>query len=259
MKHWTMAAMLVCSASLVSVATAEDAASGLQRLFADERAFTWKEDPIAASLVGDSGFYADILQLHDTHAPRTTQDYENTIARLNDVPRYFRENIANMRQGMADGFVLPAEIVAGISKVIEGAQYKSAESSPFWIPFAEFPVGVPEGERARLAGLGRTAIIDAVLPAYAEFRQFFENEYRPRARDTIAATALPDGCEYYADLVRYFTMLPDATPQQVHATGLAEVNRIHGEMEAIVLETGFAGSFADSVVDEFIARARTPG
>jgi uncharacterized protein (DUF885 family) len=295
----------------------------LQKLFADERAFVWREDPLSATndgihahddrlpavtpadqerrleadrgflkrlraidraslsnfdqvsydlfefmvsqrlvlagyrewrmpLNSDSGFYADILQLHDMHAPRSAHDYETYVARLRDVPRYFQENISNMRQGIADGFVLPAEIVPGISKVIAAAQYSSAEESPFWTPFAEFPATVPEAERARLADAGRAAIREAVIPAYAEFKAFFEQEYRPRARARIAATELPEGDAYYADLVRYFTTLPDSTPGQIHAIGLAEVKRIHDEMEAIIRETAFAGSFAD-----FLAFLRT--
>ena len=83
------------------------------------------------------------LQLHDQQAPRSTRDYDNYIARLRDVPRYFRENIANMREGMKEGFVLPAEILPGIASVIAGAQYARAEDSPFWIPFTEFPATVP--------------------------------------------------------------------------------------------------------------------
>ena len=45
-------------------------------------------------------------------------DYEHFIARLTDVPRYFAENIANMREGMRDGFTLPAAILDGVSEVI---------------------------------------------------------------------------------------------------------------------------------------------
>jgi len=196
-------------------------------------------------LNSDSGFHADLLQLHDLQAPKTVKDYENYLARLNDVPRYFGENVANMRQGIADGFVLPAEITPGISSVITAAQYAKAEDSPFWIPFAEFPAAVPESERARLAAAGRAAIDGKVIPAYAQFRDFFESEYRPAARRTIGATDLPEGEAYYADLVRYFTTLPDATARQIHDTGLAEVARIRAEMETIVREVGFQGSFAD--------------
>jgi uncharacterized protein (DUF885 family) len=318
---WAMATLFV--ATIAGPAAGDPAPSALQELFADERAFVWREDPLSATYDGihdyddrlpavapadharrleadraflqrlaaidrsqlanfdqvsydlfefmvsqrvvlagyrewrtplnsDSGFYADILQLHDTHAPRSVHDYETYVARLKDVPRYFRENIANMRQGIADGFVLPAEIVPGISKVIAAAQYGSVEETPFWTPFAEFPATVAEAERARLADAGRAAIREAVIPAYAEFQTFFEQEYKPRARGTIAASALPEGRAYYADLVRYFTTLPEATPEQIHAIGLSEVERIHGEMEAIIRETAFEGSFAD-----FLAFLRT--
>ena len=47
----------------------------------------------------DSGFHTEILQIPDLLDLVTTKDYENYIARLRDVPRYFDENIANMRQG----------------------------------------------------------------------------------------------------------------------------------------------------------------
>jgi uncharacterized protein (DUF885 family) len=315
MRQFASVAVAVLGAAVVQSAWA-DARATLEQLFADERALTWREDPLAATndgvhdyddrlpavtpadqarrleadrrfldrlhavdrgaltafdavsydlfdfmvsqrialaqyrewrapLNSDSGFYADLLQLHDLQAPRTTKDYENFVARLREIPRYFRENIANMRQGIADGFVLPAEIIPGIASVIAGAQYAKAEDAPFWIPFADFPAGVPEADRARLAAAGRAAIEQRVIPAYAEFKEFFEREYRPAARRTIGATDLPDGGAYYADLVRYFTTLPDAAAEKIHATGIEEVARIRAEMEAIVLEVGFQGSFAD--------------
>jgi uncharacterized protein (DUF885 family) len=316
MRHLAAAAMVTIALLASQLATGEDAKSALDRLFADERAFVWREDPLSATYEGvhdyddrlpavtpadqarrraadrgflerlhridrsaltpfdavsydlfdfmvsqrvalakyrdwraplnsDSGFYADLLQLHDLQSPRTTKDYENYVKRLRDVPRYFRENVANMRQGMAEGFTLPAEILPGIASVIAGAQYARPEDSPFWQPFADFPATVPEADRARLAEAGRAAIRDDVIPAYAAFQEFFTKEYTPAARKTIGASALPDGEAYYADLVRYYTTLPGATAKATHETGLAEVERIRGEMEAIVKEVGFQGSFAD--------------
>lgn len=196
-------------------------------------------------LNSDSGFYSEILLLHQLQSLRTVRDYENYIARLNAVPTYFRQNIANMRQGMADGFTLPAEIIEGVSNVVSGLRFARPEDVGLWTPFVEFPDGVPQNQRARLAEGGRQAIANAVIPAFDEFRAFFETEYRPRVRGTIAAQALPDGRAYYADLVRYFTTLPDATPRQIHNIGLSEVRRIRREMEAIVREVGFRGTFAE--------------
>ncbi|MGH8076240.1 MAG: DUF885 domain-containing protein, partial [Lysobacter sp.] len=205
-----------------------------------------------APLNSDSGFHADVLFIHELANPRTNQDYERYIARLQDLPRYFDENIANMRQGVRDGFTLPAEILEGLSRVIAGEQFASVEDCPLFRPFADFPTTVPQADRARLAAAGRKAIESGVIPAYAKFQRFFESDYRPHARRTIAASALPRGEAYYADLVRYYTTLPEATPDQVHATGLAEVKRIRSEMDAIVREVGFQGSFA-----EFLAFLRT--
>ncbi len=205
-----------------------------------------------APLNSDSGFHADVLQMHEAASPRTVQDYERYIARLDDLPRYFDENIENMRQGVRDGFTLPAEILEGVSGIVAAEQFETVEDCPLHRPFARFPATVPESERARLAAAGRKAIDQSVIPAYARFQDFFEREYRPRARRSIGASELPGGSEYYADLVRYFTTLPDATAGQVHAAGLAEVARIRAEMEAIVRETGFEGDFA-----EFLAFLRT--
>ncbi len=200
----------------------------------------------------DSGFYSEILLLHQLQAPRTVRDYENYIARLNGTARYFRENITNMRQGVRDGFTLPRDIMGGVAQVVAGLRYERPEDMGLWTPFADFPDTVPEGERARLTAAGHGAIMNSVIPAYDEFRVFFETEYAPRARATIAANALPNGRAYYADQVRYFTTLPDATPQQIHRIGRTEVRRIRAEMEAIVREVGFDGTFA-----EFLTFLRT--
>jgi uncharacterized protein (DUF885 family) len=321
----TLPRMVACLAlsCIAATAMAEVTNAALQRLFDDERAFTWRADPLTATydgvhtyddrlpsvtpaaqqrrveadreflrrlralersalppqeqvsydlfdfmvtqrlalgshrewrmpLTSDSGFHADVLFMHEAANPRSTADYERHIARLRDLPRYFDENIANMRQGLRDGFTLPAEILAGISSVVAAEQFASPEDSPFFAPFATFPSTVPEVDRPRLAAAGRAAIEREVLPAYARFQEFFEREYRPGARRTLAASDLPDGRAYYADLVRYFTTMPEATPDDVHRTGLAEVARIRTEMEAIIREVGFKGSFG-----EFLAFLRT--
>ena len=320
MKHFIIAvAALACAAP----AAAQTASADLARLFADERAFVYREDPLSATSAGihdhddrlasvtpqtqarqtheneaylnrlrsidraqlshqeqvsydlfefmigqrvrfaryddwrlpfnsDSGFYSEILLIDDAQTLRTVRDYENYIARLNDVRRYFREQIANMRIGLRDGFTLPREIIGGVSQVIGGFRFENAETTNFYAPFATFPASVPESERARLRETGRAAIANSVIPAFDEFRTFFETEYAPRARTTIAATRLPNGRAYYADLVRYYTTLPDATPQQIHRLGLREVARIRAAMEAEMRASGFEGGFA-----EFLAFLRT--
>ena len=183
-----------------------------------------------APLNSDSGFYADILLLSEAHDFRTVRDYENYIARLNAIPAYFEQNIDNMRLGLREGFTLPQEILAGVSDIVSGAQIADVEASTFWAPFARFPETIPAADQARLAAAGRAAIQNSVAPAYAAFKRFFDSEYRPRARRSIGAGAMPGGRAYYADLVRYYTTLPNATQRQVHQTVFAEVALIRAEI-----------------------------
>ena len=126
-------------------------------------------------------------------------------------------------------------------------QFDSPRKTPLWRPFAKFSAAVPKSRQARLTAAAKTAVADGVLPAYAAFQRFFEKEYRPAARVTIAASALPDGPAYYADVVRYFTTLPDATPDRIHEIGRSEVARIRGEMEAIIRELKYDGDWSDFV------------
>jgi uncharacterized protein (DUF885 family) len=195
--------------------------------------------PISA----DSGFHTEFARLADEVPLATTRDYENYIARLRAFPDFARQNTDLLREGLRTGWTLPRAVLAGYDGPIRAQIVASPEKSPFYAPFASFPPGVPESDRARLRSAGEAAIREKVLPAYAAFLEFMTREYIPGARSTVGASALPGGTEYYSFLVRHFTTL-DLTPEQVHATGLAEVRRIRAEMEAVIRQAGFEGSFA---------------
>jgi uncharacterized protein (DUF885 family) len=247
-------------------------ASFLERLHAIERAQLNGEDQISYDLFdfiltnrvkftaykewltpldSDSGFHTEVMEMHEAADTRSVTGYERYIARLNDVKRYFAENIANMRQGLKDGYTLPAVILPGVALNIEAHQFTDPEDSPLYGPFKAFPQFIPATDQARLKEAGKTAIRSAVLPAYRDFQTFFKNEYMPGARKTIAASALPNGKAYYADLVRYYATY-DITPDEVHDIGLKEVGRIRGEMDETMKAAKFTGSFA-----EFLAFLRS--
>jgi len=192
----------------------------------------------------DSGFHMDFAQLPNQVPLDTTRDYENYIARLRAFPEYARQNTELLRQGLQTGWTLPRAALEGYEKTIEAHVVADPGRSVFFKPFAAFPAGVPEADRGRLRAAGEKAIRDEVVPTYRAFLEFMTRDYMPRARTTVGAGDMEGGKEYYAYLVRHFTTL-DRTPDQIHALGLEEVRRIRGEMEEVIRETGFAGSFAD--------------
>jgi uncharacterized protein (DUF885 family) len=193
-------------------------------------------------LTADEGFHIEVMRMAAGIAMTTPRDYENYIARLRAIPAYFEQQQANMREGLKTGFTLPAAILPGIVKIIEGQQYNSPEQTPFFEPFTRMPDTIPSARRAELTASGRAAIRDAAIPAYQRLLKFFIDEYQPHARQSLGAGDLPQGQAYYAARVRFFTNL-DVTPAQVHEIGLKEVARIGAEMDAVMHQTGFKGDF----------------
>ncbi len=208
----------------------------------------------------DWGFYASFARLPFEMPFATVRDYENYLARLRAWPRWVGEQIDLMRQGLARGMNQPRVVLDGIENNFTTHLVEDPVQSVFWTPFADFPVGVPEAEHERLRQAGREAIGGPVVRGYQALLGFFRSEYLPSARATLAAADLPDGRAYYAHKIREFTTL-DLPPEQIHALGLREVERIRGEMEQVIAGIGFSGTFADFL--EFLRTdprfyARTP-
>jgi uncharacterized protein (DUF885 family) len=191
----------------------------------------------------DSGFFSEALYLAQAHRFKTAEDYRNYLDRLADLPRYFDEQIGNLRIGLREGFTLPAEVLPGTAKVVAATRFERADASPFYTPFKAFPAQIEDEERMQLEAQARRVIEQKVFPAYAKFRRFFADEYSPRARNTLGASELPDGKNYYGYLVRYFTTLPNAQAEDIHQLGLKEVARIRAEMLKVIADAKFEGDF----------------
>ena len=168
----------------------------------------------------------------------STADAERYVALLDQYPRF----IAGIRKKLADeaaaGIVLPkAEAEAAGAYVAAGA--RDAKESPFF-PASERLASLPH-ERARIfqsAVLVRIA--NKVNPALRGLADFIRGPYAVKAPEGVGLAQYPGGAAYYRWLIRYHTGL-DLSPEEIHRTGLAEMARINGELDALRLRVGFAG------------------
>jgi len=210
----------------------------VETLLAQQR---WREyeKPINA----DTAFWSTL----DYAAMRTLRDareVEAYVAYLADVPRWFDEQMANLRAGLARGFTPPRVTLAGRDAPVAAiARAPTAEAMALWKPLERLPAGLGPERGEALRARARATLLDAVRPAYARLLAFLREEYVPGARETLAAADLPDGAAYYRAQIREFTTLEDATPESIHAFGLREVARIHAAMLETMRETGFEGAF----------------
>ncbi|HEX3944779.1 MAG TPA: DUF885 family protein [Rhizomicrobium sp.] len=189
----------------------------------------------------DSAFWTDLG--YTARRPfRTVKDYQNWIAQMRDIPRYFREQIANMRAGLNRGFTPPRVTLQGRDKSIAQVAEGKPEDNLLYTPFKQPMVGVPAAEQAKLKTEAAQVIRESVQPAYADLLKFVRDEYIPHARTTLAAYDLPDGKAFYQQTIREYTTL-NLSPEEIHKIGLAEVAKLHAQMVEVMKQTGFKGDF----------------
>jgi uncharacterized protein (DUF885 family) len=207
----------------------------IQALIADQQ---FREFEMPAN--SDTTFWTDIGYTARRQY-RGVQDYRNWIGQMKDLPRYFHEQMDEMRAGLKRGFTPPRVTLEGRDASITAVTDATPEASLFYTPFKDMP-GIQEADKKSLRDQAISTIRDTVQPAYRELLTFFRAEYIPGTRTTLAAYDLPDGRAYYRARTRQFTTL-DQDPAAIHAFGESEVARLHEQMLGAMKETGFTGDF----------------
>ena len=191
----------------------------------------------------DSSFWADATGAAKRPL-RSTADYRAFVALMNDVPRYFREQIVNMRAGLGRDFSVPRVTLTGRDASIAAvAEVKDPEASPFYAPFKKMPLSIGPDDQTELRAAAVKAIRDSLQPSYAELLNFMRDEYMRKARVAIDAESYPEGKAYYQSKIREFTTV-NLTPDEIHKIGLAEVAKIREQMVETIKKTDFKGDFA---------------
>jgi len=183
-----------------------------------------------------------------THTLRfeNATDYRNYLHRLETFKPFMDETIALLEQGVKEGMTEPQVVMKRVPHQIAAYVVTDVTQSPLYGPFKQMPDIIPAAEQAQLRAAAKAAIAQDVTPAYRQFEQYFDHDYLPHCRTSIAAQALPDGKAYYAFQVRKYTTT-DLTPAQIHAMGLRKVAEIHAQMEQVFKQVGFKGSYKDFV------------
>ena len=174
------------------------------------------------------------------YAILSAKDYDSWRARAGDYARWTAQAIANMREGMRRGYVLPRVLVARMLPILAGLG-TDTPSNVFYRPLAAIPPTVRPEDRRRFSEGIATGVKEEILPAYRRLHDFLRDEYLPRARQSIALSALPLGPAWYAHLVRRETA-SRLVPADIHAIGVAETERLHSRLQSLLAEAGFAGN-----------------
>jgi uncharacterized protein (DUF885 family) len=190
-------------------------------------------------------------ELADALIFKTVKDYDDWIARLRAFPAYMDQTIELMRAGIKQRLVQPKIVMRRVPEQIKKQIVDDPAESLYYKPFKSIAKEISAADQERLKKEAAAAIQEQVVPAYRQFAKFFDEEYLPACFDEVGAWQLPQGAAFYANRARHFTTT-NLAPDEIHAIGQKEVIRIRKQMEEIVRQVGFQGSF-----QEFLAHLRT--
>jgi uncharacterized protein (DUF885 family) len=172
-------------------------------------------------------------------APSSTREFENWRSRTEGLVRWMNQAVVNLRDGLRRGYTVPRVLVdkALPQLAVLGAD---TDQNPFYAAIQ--PAGT-DPERLRLTAAMRQEIKDQVLPAYRAMHDFLQRDYLPRSRTSVGLSMLPLGDAWYAYLAKRYTGGAQS-PAQLHAQGVAEIERLRQRLQALLGETG-AQAFYD--------------
>ena len=165
------------------------------------------------------------------HPLQTAKGYEDWLLQIDDYAAWTERAIANMREGMRRGYTSPRPLMERMLPLLQVL----GEDSPgnvFYVPLQNVAPTLNASERTRLTQNLGSAVRDKLLPAVRKLHDFIQGEYLPRTRLSIGLAALPLGPSWYAFRVRRATTTA-LTPNEIHAIGLAEVERIRARMASL--------------------------
>lgn len=206
----------------------------------DEFKFKMHLNPITNEVafhlnLGDMG-----LKVLKTKEDITT--YLKDVEKLNSKIDY---NINLLRAGVAAGISQPKAVFSNYSFTYDKHIVSDVTKSEFYKPFLNLPVSLSNKEKEDFIKKATKSIQENVVEKYKEIKAFFEDEYFPKTRKELGVNTTPDGEAFYQNRINFYTTSQEYTAEDIHQIGLKEVARIKLEMQKIIDELQFEGSFAD--------------
>lgn len=179
---------------------------------------------------------------------RTQQHYLDWIERLKKLPQQIDNVIVRAELGILKEMVPPKILMTRVHGQLKLQAETSPTDSPFYKIFSDIDLPLTDIEKKELQTLAKNTIRDYVIPAYQKLLLFFENSYLPASRNTIGISHIPNGKTYYEFAAKRFTTT-NLTPLEIHNIGLAEVARIRNEMQLVMDQVKWKGSFKEFLDD----------
>lgn len=196
------------------------------------------------------GLHAEVPAfLINNHQVNNTWEAEAYVTRLERLPTLMEQLCRGLLRREKKG-VMPPEFVfdyalSDVDNLLQGFPITATGKHPVYNDFESKvkALNLDPEEEARLLASGQNAMKEQFAPAYRQLKELLQ-EQKSRATDDDGAWKFPDGADYYNQALAQ-TTTTDMTADEIHQLGLAEVERIHGEMRQIMEKVGFEGTLQE--------------
>ena len=192
-------------------------------------------------ILSDAGFHSNL-----TYQVKPLNDFgqvKSYLNKLNAIPEFVDQHFINLRAGLEKGISQPLVIFEGYQSTYEDHIVSSYDQSYYYEPFKKLPQGLTQTQKDSVLAAAKLAIETQVIPQFIRIKDFFESVYLPNTRTTLGISETPNGREYYQNRIDFYTTSTEYTAESIHQIGLSEVSRIKTEMEQIIEDLEFKGSF----------------
>ena len=172
---------------------------------------------------------------------KTVEDYKTWLTRVDNYLVWLNSTKANMREGIATGYVLPKSLIVKIIPQFNTLASGTIEDNLYYAPVKNFPDSFSEDDKLALTEAYTAMVKDKIMPAHKAIVEFLNDEYFPAGKEDLGIAAVtPLGNDYYKHQIKKYTTT-NMTADEIHQLGLKEVARIRGEMESVKKQVGFEG------------------
>jgi uncharacterized protein (DUF885 family) len=196
------------------------------------------------TITNESAFHLNLSRMGNRELNNKKQ-VGNYLKRLSDLPKRVDYNIELLRAAVKEGMAQPMAVFSNYDITYDKHIVSDVTESEFYKPFKNLPDSFSKAYKDSVINVAKASVQKNAIDQYKRIKKFFKEEYFPNTREGLGISTIPNGKEFYQNRINYFTTSTQYTADDIHQIGLKEVARIKAEMQKIIDDLGFKGSFAD--------------
>lgn len=188
--------------------------------------------------------------LINMHQISDKKDAENYISRLKGIKPMFKQLSENLKKRQKAGIMIPkfvfVKVLEDSKNIIKGKPFDTSnQKSTLYNDFESkiSKLSLTSEVKNELLTAATKALKEDVLAGYTTLIQTLEEQQLSATTDD-GAWKFPNGELFYNNALKR-TTTTNLSAEDIHNIGLAEVERIHGEMKVIMNKVAFDGTLQE--------------